>query len=182
MRLEWRPVSPGDGPAILTSVTAAEAAELASLAAGRQVLEVGSAHGYSAVVMARAGADVTAVDDHNGGTWLGDTLSAMHASLAAYGVAGRVEIMQGASQRVLPVLAGEEARFGLIFVDGGHTADTVRHDVEWALRLLAPGGVLACHDYGEDTCPGVAQALDQVFPAGPSRLTDTLFVVEDAAA
>ena len=182
MRLSWQPVSPGDGPAILTSVTGAESAELARLAAGRQVLEVGSAYGYSAVVMARAGADVTAVDDHHGGTWLGDTLPVMQSNLAAYGVAGRVEIMRGASQRVLPALGGEEARFGLVFVDGDHSAETVRHDVLWALRLLAPGGVLACHDYGEETCPGVAVALDQVFPAGPSRLTDTLFVVEDAAA
>ena len=31
--------------------------------------------------------------------------------------------------------------------------------------VLAPGGVLACHDYGEECCcPGVRQALDELFP------------------
>lgn len=178
MRLTWREIAPGDGPAILTSLTAAETAELARLAAGRQVLEVGSAHGYSAIVMALAGADVTAVDDHHGGTWLGDTLAAMQANLGAYGVSDRVEIMRGASQNVLPVLIREEARFGLIFIDGDHEQAAVTRDLHHALDLLRPGGVLACHDYGEDTCPGVAAALDQVFPGGPDTLTDTLFAVE----
>ena len=77
----------------------------------------------------------------------------------------------------MPRLAAGEASFGLIFVDGDHQAEAVRHDVGWALRLLAPGGVLACHDYSEDCCcPGVRQALDELFPEG-GELTNSLFVM-----
>ena len=37
--------------------------------------------------------------------------------------------------------------------------------------------VLACHDYSEDCCcPGVRQALDELFPEG-GELTNSLFVV-----
>jgi hypothetical protein len=53
----------------------------------------------------------------------------------------------------------------------------VLHDALWAIRLTAPGGTIACHDYREDNCPGVAQALDELFPDGPARLTGTLFEV-----
>jgi predicted O-methyltransferase YrrM len=153
-------------------VTGDEAARLAFLAAGCDVLEIGSALGYSAVVMALAGARVTAVDDHSGATWLGDTYSAMTANLAAYGVTGQVGIIRGLSQTVLPALAAEGRRFDLVFVDAGHDYISVLSDVRWACQL---GDVIACHDYGEDNCPGVKQALDQVFPAGPLTLTGTLF-------
>jgi Methyltransferase domain len=79
------------------------------------------------------------------------------------------------SYSAMPRLAAGEASFGLIFVDGDHQAEAVRHDVGWALRLLAPGGVLACHDYGEDCCcPGVRQALDELFPEG-GEMTNSLF-------
>jgi Methyltransferase domain len=81
------------------------------------------------------------------------------------------------SYSAMPRLAAGEASFGLIFVDGDHQAEAVRHDVGWALRLLAPGGVLACHDYGEDCCcPGLRQALDELFPEG-GAMTNSLFVV-----
>ena len=158
MHLPWCDVAPGDGPAISTSVTAVEAAELARLAEGRAVLEVGSAFGYSSVVMALTGARVTAVDPH---TWLPASHEVMTANLEAYGVADRVEIFRAVSQFVLPRLADEGARFGLVFIDGDHSAQAARHDIQWALQLLNPGGTLAVHDYLEDCCcPGVREAAD----------------------
>jgi predicted O-methyltransferase YrrM len=169
----WQDVTPGDGPSILTSVTFDEADRLAALAAGRDVLEIGSARGYSAVVMALAGGRVVAIDDHSGATWLGDTYAAMTRNLAAYGVTA--DIIRGLSQEVMPSLAAAGRKFGLVFIDGDHGYHSVLHDALWAIRLTAPGGTIACHDYREDNCPGVAQALDELFPAGPSKLTGTLF-------
>lgn len=164
MHLPWRDVAPGDGPAISTSVTDAEVAELARLAEGRTVLEVGSAFGYSAVVMALAGAKVTAVDPH---TWLPASHEVMTGNLAAYNVAGRVQVVREASQVALPRLAEEGARFGLVFVDGDHSTEAARHDIRWALQLLDPGGTLAVHDYLEDCCcPGVREAADGLLEGG----------------
>lgn len=174
MHLPWRDVAPGDGPAISTSVTSAEAAELARLAEGRDVLEVGSAFGYSAVVMALAGARVTAVDPH---TWLPGSFEVMTGNLAAYGVQDRVEVIREVSQEALPWLARDGARFGLVFIDGDHSAEAARHDIRWALQLLDEGGTLAVHDYLEECCcPGVRAAADGLLEGG-TRVDTMLTVV-----
>lgn len=167
MKLDWRDVTLG-GPAISTSLTAAETAELQRLANGAEVLEVGSAFGYSAVAMALAGGMVTAVDPHRELSSHGTML----ANLAAYHVSSRVDIRVGDSRQVLPELLDQGRRFDLVWIDGDHQAHMVAHDVEWALKLLRPSGTLAMHDYDEDTCPGVRQALDAWRP--PPRLVDTL--------
>lgn len=176
MHLPWRDVPPGLGwPPISTSLTGAEANRLAELAQGRDVLEVGSAYGFSACVMALAGArHVTAVDPH---TWL-DSHDAMVSNLDACGVADAVTVVRGHSPDALDGLGP----FGLAFIDGDHGAAAVMADVEAARKVLGSGGVLACHDLGEDCCcPGVRHALDALFPAGPSEFVDTLAIYREVA-
>lgn len=172
MHLPWRDVPAGlSSPLICTSITGSEANRLADLARDQDVLEVGSAYGYSACVMALGGArHVTAVDPH---TWL-DSHEVMVSNLAACGMTKAVTIVRGQSPDALDGLGP----FGLVFIDGDHGAAAVHADVEAARKLLAPGGVLACHDYLETCCcPGVGAALDALFPAGPDELVDTMFVV-----
>lgn len=171
MKLEWRDVAPGDGPPISTSLTMAETDELRRLAEGAEVLEIGSAYGYSAVAMALAGAaHIDAVDPHS---WL-NSYGPMTANLLAYGVTDRVTIHQGLSFGVLPELHTLNRRFDLVWIDGDHEAAAVKHDVEMARGLLRPTGTMVCHDYDEATCPGVRQALDAW--KSPPRLVDTLAV------
>lgn len=177
MLLVWRNLAPGDGPPINTSVTQAETDALRRLAARRQVLEVGAAYGYSTVAMAQVATYLTSVDPH---AWL-NSCGALDANLAAYGVAERVRIDQRWSYDALPDLADQGETFDLIFVDGDHDEQAVAHDVGWARKLLAPGGVLCCHDYGEDTCPGVRAALDCLL-GSPPKLIDTLAIYPDLAA
>ena len=176
MHLPWRGLAPGPGAQpVSTSLTPNEAQALATLAVGKDVLEVGSAFGFSACVMALAGArHVTAVDPH---TWL-NSHAAMTANLAACGVAGQVTVVRGTSPDALDGLGP----FGLVFIDGDHDASAVHADVEAARKVLGSGGVLACHDYGEDCCcPGVRYALDALFPAGPSEQADTLAIYREVA-
>lgn len=173
MLCPWRDIAPGPGPTISTSLTGAETAELARLAAFADVLEVGSAYGYSAIVMALAGATVTAVDPH---VWL-DSYGHMQANLGVYGVAEKVTILRDGAEAALPRLVAMGRRYGLIWIDGDHSTEAVARDVRLALPLLAPGGTLACHDYGEETCPGVAQALNAW--RRPDRVVDTLAIYED---
>jgi predicted O-methyltransferase YrrM len=170
MSLQWRDVSLGDGPPISTSVTAAETAELQRLALGRRVIEVGSAYGYSTVALAQVAEHVTAIDPHQ---WL-NSLHTLRANLDAYGVADRVDVMVEAfGNQFWPVLAYRG--YGGVFIDGDHHEDAVSADIGLALMLIKPGGFLACHDYDEATCPGVARACDRLIPGG--TLTDTLYVV-----
>ena len=183
MSLPWRPVSFAGGPHLLSSITDREIAKLQQLAAtagttstGGDALEVGSAYGYSAIAMALTGAHVTAVDPHAGENPL--SLEQMRANLAAYQVDHLVTILIGTSQQILPEL--DPASFDLVFIDGDHREPAVTHDVQWALKLLKPGGWLACHDLDEATCPGVRAALDRLFDH-PEPTVDTLFVWEQPA-
>ena len=169
MKLDWRDVSLG-GLTISTSLTKAETAALQRLAQDAEVLEVGSAYGYSAVAMALAGAQVLAIDPH---IWL-QSQGAMASNLAAYDVSSRVEVRAAWSQDMLPQLVKEGRLFDLVWIDGDHEAPAVAHDVEWARRLLKPTGTLAVHDYDEDTCPGVRQSLDAW--RTPPLLVDTLAI------
>jgi predicted O-methyltransferase YrrM len=183
MFLPWRPVLLAGGavPAISTSVTEAETRELQRLAAAaRDILEVGSAFGYSAIALALAnpGAYVTAVDPHNqlgSHPIAGGSLEVMRGNLVAYGVADRVEIIVESSQTALPALHADGRQFGLVFIDADHVEGAVAHDVEWALKLLRPGGWLAAHDLDEGSCPGVRAALNKLFDH-PQPTVDTLFV------
>jgi predicted O-methyltransferase YrrM len=172
MKLEWRDVPIGDGPAISTSLTADETAELQRLAKDADVLEVGSAYGYSTVAMGLVARSVVAVDPHQ---WL-NSFGVLLENLEAYGVTSRcvVDMRREDSRVVLPVLAGEGRTFDLIWIDGDHQAHVVAQDVANALRLLKPTGTLACHDYDEATCPGVREALDAW--KVPPRLVDTMAV------
>lgn len=176
MKLDWRLMVPGApladdaGPPISTSLTKAETAQLRWLGAGADVLEIGSAYGYSTIALASVSARVTAVDPHID---LG-SLTTFVSNLSAYEVAHRVDIRVGYSQDVLPALYAEGCTFDLVWIDGDHQAHAVTHDVQWAVKLLRKEGVLACHDYDEDTCPGVRQALDAW--KKPPELVDTLAI------
>jgi predicted O-methyltransferase YrrM len=180
MHLTWQLREVGDGPPILTSVDPSEAEELGRLAKGRRVLEVGSAHGYSACVMALAGAEhVTAIDNHSGQTWLGDTYATMCGNLDANGVTDKVEIIRGDSAQVMPQMVEDERKFGLIFIDGDHERAAAERDISLALLLIEPGGVICVHDFLEHCCcPDVLHAVNQVIAGGPARVVATMAVVE----
>ena len=171
IQLTWRDVAIGDGPPINTSLTLAETAELQRLAKDADVLEIGSAYGYSTCAIALVAKSVIAVDPHLTHGSEGD----LNRNLREYGVRDKVDIRVGYSQTILPQLVFH--RFDLVWIDGDHTAPVVEHDVTWALKLLKPGGYLACHDYDEVTCPGVRVALDRLF-GGPGDITDTLAVYQ----
>ena len=127
--------------------------------------------------MALAGAEhVTAVDNHSGGTWLGDTRTIMEGNLGAYGVAERVTIVQADSRAALPLLAEQEQLFGLIFIDGDHSRAGVIADIDGSVPLLDADGMLAIHDYTETCCcPDVGPTADDLLRR-PQRVTGTLWL------
>lgn len=169
MKLNWRDMPIGNS-VINTSLTADETAELQRLAADADVLEIGSAFGYSTVAIGSVAKSVVAIDPH--------LTHASHATLVANleanGLSPKVSVWIGYSADLLPVVYGTGQRFDLVWIDGDHTAGMVTHDVEWARKLLRPTGTLACHDFGEETCPGVAVALNAW--KTPPKLVDTLAV------
>lgn len=186
MRLVWRDVELlPDSPPIFTSLTAREGTELARLAQGKRVLEIGAAFGYSTVVMGMGGAEeVYSVDPHETHA----SLPELSANIRRFGLEGRVMVCVGTSQSVREVRRPDggkvipERYFGMVFIDGDHTFEGVTHDLLWAREAVKPfGAVITCHDYGEATCPGVKQAIDEMALSwrAPSYFVDTLAVYSD---
>lgn len=179
--LPWRALpNPANAlaPPISSSLLNAEAKALRDLSTDvKAVLEIGTAYGYSAIQLALGGANVCTVDPHTGYGAMHDSLERLRCNLYKAGEVGeRVVPIVATSQVALPGLCVAGARFDVVFIDGDHRRDAVLFDVEWAEKLLRPGGVIAAHDYDEVTCPGVREALDHRFDEGPDELIGTLWM------
>ena len=59
-------------------------------------------------------------------------------------------------------IMGEQA--GLVFIDGDHREEQVRIDIDAAMKILRPGGIIAGHDYTHTDWPGVKRVVDELFP------------------
>ena len=158
---------------IPSAVTGEEAAKLASLASGGDVLELGAWFGFSTVVLAQSARRVTSVDWHQGDAHAGegDTWDPYRANLARYGVAGKVDARRGRFADVLPALARAGTLFDGVFLDAQHDTESVAADLALALPLIRPGGFVAFHDYGRSEATGhpgfgVTAVADQFGIAG----------------
>lgn len=172
MQLHWRDVVVREGgPAISTSLTSREAAELAKLATGLEVMEIGAAFGYSTVILAHTAKRVTSIDPHQ---WLNSYGVLMH-NVGDYGVGHRVRTFVEGAETAVPHLAGRGETFDMVWIDGDHEFLAVERDIKLALSVLRPGGILALHDLGETTCPGVLQAVT-AWGRTPDHVTDTMAV------
>ena len=133
---------------IHTGIYPEEADELERLATGKRVIEFGTWHGFSAVVMGRVAASLTTVDWHHGDDQAGveETLPKYIANLEAYGLRNKVVTIVGQFPNVAPILARDHFEVG--FLDGKHDRASVDRDL-WLIASLLdrPGCILACHDY-----------------------------------
>lgn len=175
MILPWRSVRIGNGPFITTSLTANESDALRDLAQDESVVEVGSAYGYSTIVMAEVAQQVWSIDPHMGYGSVFNSLPLMRDNLKSYGVEDKVHVIYG--DDAYGALAHFHAlgnQYGLVFIDGDHREEAVRADVTLAMNMAKR---VACHDYGEDTCPDVRKVLDSL-GVEPARIVDTLWIWE----
>ena len=107
--------------------------------AARRVLEVGTLGGYSAIWMARAlpaGASLVTIERN-------DRFAALaERYVERAGLASVVTIRRGRALDVLPSLDGEE--FDFVFLDGDRVP--LPTYLDWALRLVRPGGMIAAYN------------------------------------
>ncbi|MFE2043493.1 class I SAM-dependent methyltransferase [Streptomyces sp. NPDC059477] len=102
----------------------------------------------------------TPVDEH-----------AVRANLALAGPAGvNARIQRGFSEDPQTRAAVSDRRYGVIIVDGDHSAEGVLADLQWAEEIAAPGGVVVLDDYGDPRWPGIKDALDKHL-TGETRFT-----------
>ncbi|MFD5001790.1 class I SAM-dependent methyltransferase [Streptomyces mutabilis] len=93
----------------------------------------------------------TPVDEH-----------AVRTNLALAGPAGTAaRIRRGYSEDPGTRAAVSDRAYGVIVVDGDHSAEGVRQDLQWAEEIAAPGAVVVLDDFGDPSWPGVKEALDE---------------------
>lgn len=166
-------------PPISVSAPQGKLLQLLALAIGaRNILEIGTLGGYSAIWMARALPE--------GGRLVSLELDARHAEVATRnleraGVAAKVSVRVGPAIETLPKLEREGAGpFDLVFIDADKPSNP--QYVQWAVRLARPGALIVLDnvaragkvilgDSGDAAVQGVRRAMD-VF-AGDSRLSAT---------
>ncbi|MGW0774607.1 class I SAM-dependent methyltransferase [Streptomyces sp. NPDC002835] len=154
------------------------------------ILEIGTLYGLFASALVRmvhrAGIepDLTIVDPLAGSQLQPGTAQAadptgtpvredvVRANLALGGSPGAytARIQQGFSSDPEVREAVSDRKYGVIIVDGDHSEDGVRADLEWVEDIAAPGGIVVLDDYGDDKWPGVQDALDKHLAGGTSRL------------
>lgn len=149
--------------------------------ADQEIVELGVFQGRTALIMAWGakqghGAHVTAIDpwdlpgnvydppftDEQSKAWA-------HYRVRELGYADRIALVQAFSDRVAadwPDLVFGGKPVGLLYVDGDHTREGARRDIESWASHLAPGAVIAVDDYGHPDWPGVGQAVDELVAEG----------------
>lgn len=170
--MDW--VFPGD---IRGWLLEHEGRKLAELASGKRVLEIGSYCGLSTVCIAQTAESVVCIDPFDGSATdqPGETFTEFNKNVALYGLTDKVEPYHGTTGEVAPSLPS--GSFDLVFIDGAHDFNSISLDVAAAERLLAPGGLMAFHDYrtmpgqfdGRDD-PDVRDAVDTYVMAGAELL------------
>jgi predicted O-methyltransferase YrrM len=128
------------------------------------IVEIGSHHGRSTIVIALAaapGVPVVAVDPFGDPRWGGgeDSLEIFRENIRRTGVDDRVRIVRDTSEGAARDWDGGE--IALVYIDGAHDRRTVATDIDsWSARL-ASDGLLFLHDAFSST--GVTAALLQRF-------------------
>jgi predicted O-methyltransferase YrrM len=149
----------------------------------KRILEIGSWKGRSAIAMAsNTDGLVYCVD-----TWSGHLDASDHFSAECFkdfirNTKGFTNIIPFPleSLQAAAIFQRFGFQFDFIFIDGRHDYEGVVRDlVAWA-PLLAPGAILAGHDYGHPDWPDVKTAVDELVPQA-HRVTDTNIWTTEAA-
>lgn len=136
---------------------------------GKPIVELGTFHGYTAGVLAMAAEEtnspVITIDDyaprpeqrlpaHIGA-------AAVRENLTRAGL--HVAVLQGDSRDVPNVIR----EVGMLWIDSTHTAEQVEAEMAAWLPLIAPGGIVAFHDYGGASTPQLKGPIDAMFRHSP---------------
>ena len=150
--------------------------------ADQEIVEIGVFHGRTALQLAwgarqGSGAHVTGIDpwDLQGNTYGPPFTDASprrwaHHHVKTLGYGKDITLVQGFSHEVAAKWvddAGEHPKpVGLLFVDGDHSKEGARRDIEAWAPHLADGARIAVDDYGHPDWPGVKEAVDEMVAEG----------------
>lgn len=148
--------------------------------ADQEIVELGVFQGRTALIMAWGatrghGAHVTGIDpwDLEGNVYDPPFTEIDSKRWAEYrirelGYSDKINLVQGFSHEFAPHWNhdGQAKPVGLLYVDGDHTKEGARRDIEVWAPHLAEGAVIAVDDYGHPDWPGVGEAVDELVAEG----------------
>ncbi|MDC1245751.1 class I SAM-dependent methyltransferase [Pelagibacteraceae bacterium] len=70
-----------------------------------------------------------------------------------------IHLIKGNSNLLLKKM--DMSQIDYVFLDGGHTYETVKNDLHYSKPVLDNDGTILCDDYGLGYAPGVKQAIDE---------------------
>ncbi|MFI6123668.1 class I SAM-dependent methyltransferase [Streptomyces sp. NPDC051064] len=82
----------------------------------------------------------------------------------------RIRLRRGFSNDPGVRAAVSDREYGVVVIDGDHSEEGVREDLEWAETLVASGGVVVLDDYTDRNWPGVEAAVEKHLE-GDTRFT-----------
>lgn len=151
----------------------------AHYAAQRPIIEIGSAFGGSAMVMAAATnvhrPPIYSIDPET------STRDIMRFAFEREGQLDRLHQLIQTSDQAIDKLADMHSKAGLVFIDGLHTYTGVKADFEAYAPLVAPGGALVFHDVAPQIFSVFRFVLERVLadPRFHARcLVDGLLILE----
>jgi hypothetical protein len=134
------------------------------------VVEIGSYHGRSTVVLAQAVIDshptqkVIAIDPHEGsltGLRTEPSWDAFNRNMKESGVDDMVTAIRKSSQDI-----DWAAPISVLFIDGLHDEASVFLDYARFGKFVSAGGIVAFHDYSNPDYPGVRIVVDRLLESG----------------
>jgi predicted O-methyltransferase YrrM len=132
----------------------------------KRMIEIGSFVGESTVLFAQSFGSVTAIDPFMEGYDNGDTTSYQFDFSNVYETYiertkdyTNIKTLKITSDEGYKVLKYNE--FDFVYIDGVHTYDQVKKDIQNYLPFIKKGGVIGGHDYVQGWS-GVMKAVDEV--------------------
>jgi hypothetical protein len=70
-----------------------------------------------------------------------------------------IHLIKGNSNYLLKKI--DMSKIDYVFLDGGHTYETVKNDLHYSKQVLDKNGTILCDDYNLSQAPGVKKAIDE---------------------
>jgi predicted O-methyltransferase YrrM len=140
------------------------------------IVEIGVYQGRTALLMAWGaqqgnkahvwGIDAWGSDGNTYGPPFTESETWARYNVEATGYKDAVTLIRGFGHLVADSWALESRPVGLLFVDGDHSKEGARRDIEAWAGHLAPGAIIAVDDYDHPDYPGVREALEELVTEG----------------
>jgi predicted O-methyltransferase YrrM len=114
------------------------------------VLEIGCFNGVSTSLFAFYAKEVYALD-----IWFSPKLK--NEIMPAY---NNINFVGGSSLDMIPTL--QDAFFDMIYIDGDHSYESVKSDIQLSIPKLKKNGYICGHDYDANTKNGVYRAVNEI--------------------